>query len=92
MDYSRRAPEQMELHAFGGNEAAYSRRFSDSDKTVTPTMRDIPVDSKKSSTGFKHDNVGMITKKKEEIQYPGPVKVAFITLALCLAVFLVALV
>lgn len=61
-------------------------------RAVSPTekMDDIEVEDKAKEEGEKKKDTGEFTEDGQ--QYPGPVALGLITLALCLAVFLVALV
>jgi hypothetical protein len=70
--------------------------YSETEKTEVASQSQFgriesPYPSFIQATAEAHDRTS-IDREEDEIQYPGPVKLFFITLALSLAVFLVALV
>jgi hypothetical protein len=58
------------------------------DSSISTEYKKSGRTSSVPTIAFKNDVGG---EKLQEIEYPGPMKLFFITLALCLAVFLVAL-
>jgi hypothetical protein len=71
-------------------------RFSASEKTAVPSVAYIDEgDYGRSITALpdaRAMDIDSTAGSEDKIEYPGPLKVFFITVALCLAVFLVALV
>ena len=79
-----------------GSCLSFKNTFSEMEKTEVDSEKHIAHgDSPRLSlkpSDTRVEEVESTNSEEDVIQYPGPVKVFFITLALCLAVFLVALV